>query len=193
MLIPWGALARAQAAQGLIPEVSAKAIHRATLEIQIDPGVLAQDTARTGADISALLTTFRSEMQAPELGKWLHHGASGHDIIDTGLALRLRQTLGLISDPLDAALTMLADRAETPMAALDTCTTDLLLTRDRSVGLGTGGSSSTMPQKANPVAPSQISALARHGHALAQTMTAPHWDHREGPPASPNGSPCRSW
>ena len=53
MLITWGALARAQAAHGLIPSESAEAIHRATLEIQIDPGAIAPATALNGAPGSA--------------------------------------------------------------------------------------------------------------------------------------------
>ncbi len=47
MLLVLGALARAQASHGLIPETAAAAIHRASLEIQIDPAALAP---ATGAD-----------------------------------------------------------------------------------------------------------------------------------------------
>ncbi|SDY81592.1 3-carboxy-cis,cis-muconate cycloisomerase [Jannaschia faecimaris] len=281
MLITWGALARAQAAHGQIPSESAEAIHRATLEIQIDPGALTQDTARNGVCVPALAAQFRAEMQAPEHAQWLHHGATSQDIIDTGLALRLRQALGFIARGLDATVAMLADlaeaHAETPMpartygqlatpttfgatvaiwgngflaqrsdlprirdlvqvvtlngaggtlsvmgkagpviradlarglgladatdnrhaershiralagwlgqtlAAADKTASDLLLlTRDGSVTLGTGGSSSTMPQKSNPVAPSQIRALALHGQALTQALSTAPWDHRDG-------------
>ena len=281
MLIVWGTLARAQATRGIVPHESAEAIHRATLEVQIDPGAIAQATARDGVCVPALAAAFRTEMQAPEHAQWLHHGTTSQDIIDTGLALRLRQALCLISDRLDAALSGLADlaeaHAETPMAArtygqvatpttfgatvaiwgqglltlradlprirdlvqivtlngaggtlsamgdagpairadlakglgltvptgsphaershvralagwleqllcaLDKCATDLLLlTRNGVVGLGTAGASSTMPQKANPVAPSQMRALALHGRAVAQGIATAPWDHRDG-------------
>ena len=280
MLLVWGALARAQAAHGLVPSESAEAIHRAMHEIQIDPGALAAQTERDGVVVPALLAAARTEMQAPEHARWLHHGATSQDIVDTGLALRLRQALGLLGERMDAALERLADlaeaHAETPMAArtygqvatptsfgatvaiwgdgllaqraelprlrervqivtlngaggtlsamgdagpairaelarslgladpdrsphaershvralagflaqtldaLDKCAVDLmLLTRDGSVTLGSGGGSSTMPQKVNPVGPSRIRALAAHGRALAQALVPP-WDQRDG-------------
>ncbi|CUH16856.1 3-carboxy-cis,cis-muconate cycloisomerase [Jannaschia seosinensis] len=281
MLIVWGALAKAQAAHGLIPETAAAAIHRATLEVQIDPGALARATDENGVVIPALLAAMHHEMKAPEHAQWLHHGATSQDITDTGLALRLRQALTLIAERLDGALDRLAAlakaQAETPMAArtygqiatpttfgavaaiwgngllamrdalpairaqveivtlggaagtlsvmgpagpqvraalaeglalrdpvrsphaershiralaswlggalaaLDKMAGDLLLlTRDGMVTLGAAGGSSTMPQKANPVAPSRIRALALHGHGLVQTLHAPHADQRDG-------------
>lgn len=95
--------------------------------------------------------------------------------------MRLSQAIGLISDPLDAALTMLADLGHRPhatrshilaltLAAFDTCATDLLLlTGDGSVGFGVGNPSSTLPEKAIPVAPSPISTLARRFAATARS------------------------
>ncbi len=60
----------------------------------------------------------------------------------------------------------------------------LLLTRSGSgeVALGQGGGSSTMPQKVNPVAPSALVALARHGLGLAAMVQAAalHRDARDG-------------
>jgi 3-carboxy-cis,cis-muconate cycloisomerase len=94
MLLVWGALALAQAKAGIIPEESARMIQRAALEIQIDPGALSASTAQNAVPIPALLAQFRSEMKAPEHAQWLHHGATTQDIMDTGLALRLRQVWG---------------------------------------------------------------------------------------------------
>ncbi|WGH79776.1 lyase family protein [Jannaschia ovalis] len=281
MLIVWGALASAQAAEGLVPEVSAQAIHRAAMEVAIDPAGLAAETAADGVSVPGLLRAFRAAMNAPEHARWVHHGATSQDLIDTGAALRLRQALALMAERLDAALATLADlaeaHAETPMAArtygqvatpssfgaavavwgegllaardalpalreaveivtlngasgtlsamgeagprirgalagalglrdpgrsphagrshvralaqwlnavlraCDKPATDLLLlARDGSVTLAAGGASSTMPQKRNPVAPSQIRALAIHGAALAHGFDAAHWDQRDG-------------
>ncbi len=281
MLLVWGALARAQAAHGLIPGDSAEAIHRAAMEVQIDPGSLAEATAANGIPVPGLLAAFRAGMQAPEHARWVHHGATTQDIVDTGLALRLRQALTLMAARLDATLDSLATlaeaHAETPMAArtwgqiatpttfgavvatwgeallalrerlphvrdgmrivtlhgacgtlsamgehgpriraelaraldlgdparsphadrhhvralaswladtlaaLDKLATDLLLlARDGAIAFGTGGVSSTMPQKSNPVAPSQIRGLALHGTALATALRAVPWDQRDG-------------
>ena len=76
MLLVWGALAQAQAAEGLIPEVSAKAIQRAAMEIQVDPAALAKATGQNAVVVPALVTAFREELKAPEHAQWLHYGAT---------------------------------------------------------------------------------------------------------------------
>ena len=120
LMIVEGALAKAQGEVGLIPEESAKAIHRASLELQIDPAGLSPETGNNAVVIPALVSAFRSLMQAPEHAQWLHYGATSQDIIDTGQALRLRQMLVLAEERLKKiikALGTLADQhAETPMA-----------------------------------------------------------------------------
>lgn len=121
MLLVEGALAQAQGAQGIIPELSAKAIQRATLEIQIDPGAIARATGENGVCIPALVEAFRAEMKAPEHAQYVHWGATSQDIIDTGLMLRLRQLLLLAEADLRHVIGALgaraAQHATTPMAA----------------------------------------------------------------------------
>ncbi|MEQ6248750.1 lyase family protein [Sulfitobacter sp. HNIBRBA3233] len=112
MLIVEGALARAQAAQGTIPEISAAAIHRASLEIAIDPGAIAQATGENGVSVPGLVAAFRSEMNAPEHAQYVHWGATSQDIIDTGLMLRLRQLLSLLESDLRTVVQHLARQAE---------------------------------------------------------------------------------
>jgi 3-carboxy-cis,cis-muconate cycloisomerase len=285
MMIVEGALAQAQGAQGVIPEISAAAIHRASLECQIDPVSLARATGANGVSTPALVTAFREAMQAPEHAQYLHWGATSQDIQDTALMLRLRQALTGFREQLDALLTALATlakaEAETPVAArtygqnatptsfgaqvaawgwplldvrqsLDACLNqglpvslsgaagtaselgpdpsglraalaqklglrdpgrswhsdrgpvirigaliaqmalalgklgeDLLLATQSGlaeVHLGGSGSSSTMPQKQNPVAPSAMVALARHAAGLNATLqgTAQHRQQRDG-------------
>ncbi|MFT4962735.1 MAG: 3-carboxy-cis,cis-muconate cycloisomerase, partial [Paracoccaceae bacterium] len=64
---------------------------------------------------------FRTLMQAPEHGQYVHWGATSQDIMDTGLMLRLRQALTLIEADLTALLHTLAGlarrHAALPMAA----------------------------------------------------------------------------
>lgn len=121
MLLVQGALASVQGAQGIIPADSAAAIHRASLEVQIDPAGLAAATGQNGVAIPALVAVFRREMQAPEHAQYVHWGATSQDIIDTGLMLRLRQSLVLIETDLAATITALghlaATHADLPMAA----------------------------------------------------------------------------
>ncbi len=285
MMLVEGTLAQAQAAQGLIPETAAKAIHRASLELQIDPGALAQPTGQNGVSLPGLVAAFRKEMQAPEHAQYLHWGATSQDIQDTALMLRLRQALAQSEAHLRkilAALGSLANRhAQTPMAArtygqhatptsfgaqvaewgwplltaletlpklrqdnllvslsgaagtasalgpdpvalradlasrLGLCDPgrswhsdrspvlnianwmtqvtmalgkfgdDLALMAQSGIGeitLGGAGSSSTMPQKQNPVAPSVLVALARHAQGINATLqgAAIHRQQRDG-------------
>ncbi|MGI3170306.1 lyase family protein [Pseudooceanicola sp. C21-150M6] len=120
MLIVEGALARAQGALGIIPEISAAAIHRATLEIVLDPGELGAAAATNGVPVPGLVTAFRKAMQAPEHAQYLHWGATSQDIVDTGLMLRLRQLLVLVETGVTEVLGGLArlasDHADLPMA-----------------------------------------------------------------------------
>ena len=113
MLLVEGTLAKVQGRMGLIPEISAAAIHRATLEITLDPSGLATATAQNGVPVPGLVAAFRKEMQAPEHTQYLHWGATSQDIHDTGLMLRLRQLLVLLERDLRALLSDLAALAET--------------------------------------------------------------------------------
>ncbi len=121
MLLVEGALAKVQGSLGVIPEISGAAIHRASLEVQIDAGNLAASTGTNGVPVPGLVAAFRSAMNAPEHAQYIHWGATSQDIIDTGLMLRLRQLLGLVEGNLRTIITRLANEADrhaqTPMAA----------------------------------------------------------------------------
>ncbi|MBE9638932.1 hypothetical protein [Salipiger mangrovisoli] len=93
IMIVAGTLAKVQGEAGLIPETAAKAIHRASLELQIDPGALAQGTAEAGNVVPPLLRAFETLMQAPDYARYLGQGALAGDLRDCALALRLRQVL----------------------------------------------------------------------------------------------------
>lgn len=121
MLLVEGALAEAQAGLGMIPAESAAFINRAAQEVLIDPAALAQATARNGVPVPALVAAFRTAMSAPEHAQYAHWGATTQDIMDTGLALRLRRVLALYEARLDALARALAVQArahaDLPMAA----------------------------------------------------------------------------
>ncbi|MEO0939190.1 MAG: lyase family protein [Pseudomonadota bacterium] len=112
MLLVEGALAKAQGALGVIPEVSGAAIHRAAMELQLDPSSLGAATGQNGVPVPALVARFREEMQAPEHAQYVHWGATSQDIMDTALMLRLRQALALAEKAVRAVLARLADMAE---------------------------------------------------------------------------------
>jgi 3-carboxy-cis,cis-muconate cycloisomerase len=121
MLIVEGTLARVQGQLGIIPADAAAFLHRASLEVQVDPAALAAETARNGVPVPALVAAFRKGSEAPEMTRWLHWGATSQDIMDTALALRLKRLCALWDARLAgliAALGALAEsHAETPMAA----------------------------------------------------------------------------
>ena len=121
MLLVEGALARVQGALGMIPADAAAFIDRAAQEVVIDPAALSAETALNGVPVPALLAAFRKAAGAPEPMQYLHWGATSQDIMDTGLALRLRPMLALWQTRLDGLLSRLAQLAEEsanlPMAA----------------------------------------------------------------------------
>ena len=121
MMLVEGSLAKVQGAQGIIPDESAAFIARAAMELQVDPAGLAKATGQNGVSVPALVSAFRSLMQAPEHAQYVHWGATSQDIMDTGLMLRLRQALTLIETDLTALLQTLGNLAQIhaalPMAA----------------------------------------------------------------------------
>lgn len=121
MLLVEGTLAKVQGEIGDIPAESAAFIHRSSMELQVDPGGLADATGQNGVSVPGLVAAFRKLMEAPAHAQYVHWGATSQDIIDTGLMLRLRQMLGLLETDLKTTLTALATladtHADTPMAA----------------------------------------------------------------------------
>jgi 3-carboxy-cis,cis-muconate cycloisomerase len=121
MMLVEGSLAKVQGTLGIIPEISAAAIHRASLELQIDPSGLGTATGQNGVSIPGLVAEFRKLMQAPEHAQYLHFGATSQDITDTALMLRLRQLLALQENGLKTLVrdlaTLARDHATTPMVA----------------------------------------------------------------------------
>ncbi len=111
MLLVEGALAKVQGSLGVIPEISAAAIHRASMEIQVDPGAIATATGENGVSVPGLVAAFRAEMNAPEHAQYVHWGATSQDIIDTALMLRLRQALALAEADLRDIIAALALQA----------------------------------------------------------------------------------
>ena len=121
LLLVEGALALAQGKQGLIPEISGAAIHRAAREVQVDATGLAKEAARDGVAVPAFVAAFRTAMNAPEHAQYIHWGATSQDIIDTALVLRLRRAMEILDERLEKIIADLADAAQshrdTPIAA----------------------------------------------------------------------------
>lgn len=98
------ALAEAEAAEGVIPSASGKAIVKALADFAPDTVLLRGATARDGVVVPGLVSELRAAI-GKRHGKHVHFGATSQDVTDTGLALRLMQAL----DALAARLDRLAD------------------------------------------------------------------------------------
>jgi 3-carboxy-cis,cis-muconate cycloisomerase len=109
------ALARAQIKLGVIPQ--------STLPDQIDsarvtPADLIAGAAGSGIPVPALVAALRA--QIGEAAQHLHWGATTHDVMDTGLILRLRDAVRIMERRLQTLSSRLANLADmhrkTPMA-----------------------------------------------------------------------------
>ncbi len=112
LLIVEGALAKVQGELGLIPAESGAFLHRASMEIQIDPAGLAEATGANGVSIPAFLAAVRKALEAPEHAQYLHWGATSQDILDTALMLRLKQAVSLLQTNLKQHLLSIAQLSD---------------------------------------------------------------------------------
>lgn len=122
MLDAEAALARAQAACGVIPKEAAEAIAAACDAEGFDLSALGR-AAVGGGNLAIPLVarlTARVAEANPQAARWVHWGATSQDIIDTGLALQVRAAVRLIAADLAGLLDALAGLAErhadTPLA-----------------------------------------------------------------------------
>ena len=108
------AAARAMAAHGVIPAGAARDIaERGRVE-----AARVDEIERTTRHDVIAFTTAVAEHVGPS-ARWLHFGMTSSDVLDTGLALQLRESCNLILRDLDAAMQAVAARAaehrRTPM------------------------------------------------------------------------------
>lgn len=103
------ALARAEAAEGVIPAGAGAAITSALQVVRIDPADLIAPTAAAGVVVPGLVRLLR-ERSGPD-GVHIHWGATSQDAVDTALVLRLRRVLGILEDRLRALTAALAEQA----------------------------------------------------------------------------------
>ena len=112
------ALARAQAAEGVIPESAAAMIERELATVEIDHEQLRDGTRLVGYPILPLLQQLART--SPEVSAWLHFGATTQDIMDTAVVLLLRDAcidIAEVGAALGDGLAALADtHRSAPMA-----------------------------------------------------------------------------
>ena len=106
MLAVEAALAEVQGRLGLIPAAAAGTIAEAAGRVVLDDAALAASVRNVGYPVVGLVAALSRE--AGEAGRWTHWGATTQDIMDTALALQLRDALGLLRGELAAAARALA-------------------------------------------------------------------------------------
>ena len=92
-------VARVQSELGIIPEQAAVEIAQACREIEIDWPSLAQETQTVGMAIKPLIDQI-SASGTPLVSQYLHWGCTTQDLLDSGMAMRLQQTLQLLHEQL---------------------------------------------------------------------------------------------
>ena len=112
------ALARASAAEGLIPAVAADAIAEACARASFDVAELAEAAAHAGTLAIPLVARLR-DLVGPEAAKFVHAGSTSQDLADTVLMVQAKAGATLVvseAHGLSAAVARLArDHATTPM------------------------------------------------------------------------------
>jgi 3-carboxy-cis,cis-muconate cycloisomerase len=118
------ALAVAAARAGVVPGPAAAAIAAACQAGRFDPGGLGRRAEAAGNPVVPLVRDLTDQVAndaGPEAARWVHHGATSQDILDTAASLVAARALGPILDDLDGAAGACArlagDHRDTVMAA----------------------------------------------------------------------------
>jgi 3-carboxy-cis,cis-muconate cycloisomerase len=109
MLDVEAALARVQARLGIIPAEAADPIAQAARVEHLDTDELAASVRNVGYPVVGLVKGL--SRAAGDAGRWTHWGATTQDIMDTALALQMRDGLALIRGDLLATIRALASQA----------------------------------------------------------------------------------
>ncbi|MFB6157407.1 MAG: adenylosuccinate lyase family protein [Haloferacaceae archaeon] len=112
------ALARAEAAEGIVPEWAAEELTaKASLE-HVDLDEVAANVAEIHLFTMAIIEAWKAEVG--DAGEYVHWGATSQDVSDTALVLQVREGLGVVRRDLEVIADVLAElverHADTPTA-----------------------------------------------------------------------------
>ncbi|MGH8353865.1 MAG: 3-carboxy-cis,cis-muconate cycloisomerase [Pseudomonas sp.] len=116
------ALARAEAACGVIPQTALPAIEAACKAELYDPIGLGEAIATAGNSAIPLVKALGQQIASRdfEAERYVHLGATSQDVMDSGLVLQLRAAVALLEQDLASLAAALAEQAErhadTPLA-----------------------------------------------------------------------------
>jgi 3-carboxy-cis,cis-muconate cycloisomerase len=100
------ALARAEAATGVIPADAAGPIGRACKADTFDMAAIADAAARSGNLAIPLVKALTADVakSSPEAARFVHWGATSQDVIDTATVLTVRAAIDALSSDIDRAI-----------------------------------------------------------------------------------------
>jgi 3-carboxy-cis,cis-muconate cycloisomerase len=103
------ALARAQAAHGVIPQAAVAAIEAACHARLYDVGELGVAATHAGNPCIPLIERLRAEVAkaSPDASRYVHFGATSQDAIDTGMILQARRGIAIVEHELERSITAL--------------------------------------------------------------------------------------
>ena len=110
MLDAEAALARAQAAAGVIPEAAAERIGACCDAAAYDVEQIGEEGRRVANPAEPLARRLRE--QAGDAADWVHHGATSQDIVDTAMMLVAKRARTLIVEEADGVATACARLAD---------------------------------------------------------------------------------
>jgi 3-carboxy-cis,cis-muconate cycloisomerase len=105
------ALARAEAAAGVVPEWAAEEITARASREHLDADRVAANVEELGLFSMSIVEAWKEELG--EAGEYVHWGASTQDVSDTAVVLQLREALSAMGERLVAIRDRLADLAAT--------------------------------------------------------------------------------
>jgi adenylosuccinate lyase len=93
---------------GLVPKEAAKLIRE---RAKVDPARVTEIESRVKHDVIAFTMNVTESIGDPAAARWLHHGLTSNDVVDTAQALQLRDASALIEAALARFGDVLAKRA----------------------------------------------------------------------------------
>lgn len=112
MLDAEAALARAQARLGTVPSAAAEAITAASRQHRFDLAAIGAGATGAGNPVVPLVAALRSAV-GPQVGRYVHAGATSQDILDTAAMLIAQRALGPLLGDVDRAAAAAARLADT--------------------------------------------------------------------------------
>ncbi|HTY89619.1 MAG TPA: adenylosuccinate lyase [Methanocella sp.] len=108
LLMVEAALAKAEAEVGLVSREDASTIAACMDKVKVERVRQIED--EISHDMMAVVLAYAE--QCGEAGKWVHYGATSNDILDTGLALQLKDAMEIIDDKLEKLKRALLQKAD---------------------------------------------------------------------------------